>query len=85
MDPLGALLGSLLAPKMVETSLGIFLGRSWAGPYTSFLDETCLDFAFGPAKGRSIYFFFGPRGLQERSKRPPRGKRSPEQIFEPPK
>ena len=30
LDPLGALLGSLLAAKMVETSLGIFLGRSWA-------------------------------------------------------
>ena len=77
MDPLGALLGSLLAPKMVENSLGIVLGRSWAGPYTSFLAENCLDF-FLPSKGRSIYFFFGPRGaksapggLAEGSKRAP--------------
>ena len=51
MDPLGLPFGSLLAPKMAETSLGIPLGA---------------------AKSRSRLVFFGPRAVQERSKRSPR-------------
>ena len=35
--------------------------------------ETCLEIPLGAPKSRSKDLFFGPGGLQERSKRPPRG------------
>ena len=35
--------------------------------------ETSLEISLGAPKGRSKDLFFGPGGLQERSKRPPRG------------
>ena len=53
LDSPGLRFGSLLAPKIAETSLEIPLGA---------------------LKGRSKDLFFGPGGLQERSKRPPRGR-----------
>ena len=52
LDPPGDRFGSLLAPKIAETSLGIPLGAP---------------------KSRSKDLFFGPGGVQERSKRPAGG------------
>ena len=52
LDPPGLRFGSLLAPKVAETSLGIPLGAP---------------------KSRSKDLFFGPGGVQERSKRPAGG------------
>jgi len=52
LDPPGLRFGSLLALKVVETSLGVPLGAP---------------------KSRSGDLFFGPGGLQERSKRPTEG------------
>ena len=73
LDPLGLPLGSLLDPKMAETSLGNPLGA---------------------AKKRSRGLFFGPRAVQERSKRsqrplqeasmrPRRSKKGPRGLWAP--
>ena len=37
--------------------------------------ETCLEIPLGAPKSRSGDFFFGPGGLQERSKRPAGGQK----------
>ena len=47
--------------------------------------ETDLLGGLGPSKSRFQLLFWGPRGVQERSKRLPRGQRRPEQISRPPK
>ena len=63
------------------TLLGFVLGAYLAPRHA----ETDLLGGLGPSKSRFQLLFWGPRRVQERSKRRPRGQRRPEQISRPPK
>ena len=82
---LGSLWAALWPPRWLKTVLKFFLSRPRADQEHSFWVRNCLELFLGPKRCRSRAFFFGPGGPQERSKRPPRGKRPPEQILDTPK
>ena len=69
-----------LGPRF-GTLLGLLLGAHLAPRHA----ETDLLGGLGPSKSRFQLLVWGPRRVQERSKRRPRGQRRPEQISRPPK